>query len=136
MSRQTAMWTLAALLGIVLTAGITWATSQLTSQRIGISSEPISAAGRLAPRAIEVHAQPRRRKVVKRAGKVTVHTTTSASPVAPVTTMPTPPVPLPAGEPAPEAGLEPVKAGGGSESSADDSGGKGKSESSGHTRDD
>lgn len=134
MSRQAAMWTLAALLGIVLTAGITWATSQLTSQHIGISSEPISAAGRLAPRAIEVHTQARRGKVVKRAGKVTVHTTTSTSPVAPVTTTPT--TPVPAREPAPETVLEPAKSGGGSESSADDSGAKSKGESSGHSRDD
>ena len=43
------MWVLAALLGIALTAGITWASSQLTSQRIGLSSEPISAGVRLAP---------------------------------------------------------------------------------------
>ncbi len=50
MSRKPIMWVLAALLGIVLTAGITWATSQLTSQRIGLASEPISAGARLAPR--------------------------------------------------------------------------------------
>ena len=49
MSRQAALWALAALLGIALTAGITWATSQLTSQHIGLSSEPISAGSRLAP---------------------------------------------------------------------------------------
>ncbi len=49
MTRKPLMWVLAALLGIVLTAGITWASSQLTSQRIGLSSEPISAGVRLAP---------------------------------------------------------------------------------------
>lgn len=49
MNRQTALWTLAALAGIVLTAGITWATSQLTSQHIGLSSEPLSAGHGLAP---------------------------------------------------------------------------------------
>ena len=49
MSRQAALWALAALLGIALTAGITWATSQLTSQHIGLSSEPVSAGSRLAP---------------------------------------------------------------------------------------
>lgn len=49
MSRQAALWTLAAILGIALTAGITWATSQLASQHIGLSSEPISAGARLAP---------------------------------------------------------------------------------------
>jgi hypothetical protein len=49
MSRQAALWGLAAMLGIALTAGITWATSQLASQHIGLSSEPISAGVRLAP---------------------------------------------------------------------------------------
>ncbi|HYM46275.1 MAG TPA: hypothetical protein VES65_08990 [Solirubrobacteraceae bacterium] len=49
-NRRTAVWALAALLGIVLTAGITWATSQLTSQRIGLSSEPLAAGRALAPR--------------------------------------------------------------------------------------
>lgn len=49
MSRKSLIWVLAALLGIVLTAAITWASSQLTSQRIGLSSEPISAGVRLAP---------------------------------------------------------------------------------------
>lgn len=49
MSARPWAWALAALLGIVLTAAITWATSQLTSQRIGLSSEPVSAGGRLAP---------------------------------------------------------------------------------------
>ncbi len=49
MSRKTALWALAALLGIALAAGITWATSQLTSQHIGLASEPLSAGSRLAP---------------------------------------------------------------------------------------
>jgi hypothetical protein len=49
MSRKTLLWALAALSGVALTAGIAWATSQLTSQRIGLSSEPQSAAGGLAP---------------------------------------------------------------------------------------
>ncbi len=47
---RSTIWTLAALLGIVLAAGVTWATSQLTSQRIGLSSEPLSAGRGLAPR--------------------------------------------------------------------------------------
>jgi hypothetical protein len=49
MSRQAALWLLAAVAGIVIAAGITWATSQITSQHIGISSEPVSAADQLAP---------------------------------------------------------------------------------------
>jgi hypothetical protein len=49
MSRKSLLWLLAALSGIALTAGITWAASQLASQRIGLSSEPLSASGQLAP---------------------------------------------------------------------------------------
>ena len=66
MSRQSALWILAGVLGIVLAAGITWATSQLTSQHIGLSSEPISAARALAPRSPE------------RATPVPTHTTTTS----------------------------------------------------------
>ena len=55
MSRQDSSWALAALLGIALTAGITWATGQLTSQRIGLSAEPISAGSRLAPPSSTAH---------------------------------------------------------------------------------
>lgn len=50
MSRRSLVWVLAALLGIALTAGITWASSKLTGQRIGLSAEPISAGVGLAPR--------------------------------------------------------------------------------------
>lgn len=49
MSRKTFIWLLAALLGIAITAGITWATSTLTSQHIGLSSEPLSTGRGLAP---------------------------------------------------------------------------------------
>ena len=66
MSRQSALWILAGVVGIVLAAGITWATSQLTSQHIGLSSEPISAARALAPRSPE------------RATPVPTHTTTTS----------------------------------------------------------
>lgn len=49
MSRNTALWALAAVCGLVLAAGMSWATSQLTGQHIGLSSEPISAGRSLAP---------------------------------------------------------------------------------------
>ncbi len=49
MMGKTALWALAAVLGIVLAAGISFATSQLTSQHIGIGSEPLTAGRRLAP---------------------------------------------------------------------------------------
>jgi hypothetical protein len=53
MKRRTALWVAAGVLGIALAAAITWATSQLTSQHIGLSSEPISAARALAPSELE-----------------------------------------------------------------------------------
>ncbi|HXD54981.1 MAG TPA: hypothetical protein VN618_09545 [Solirubrobacteraceae bacterium] len=49
MRRQTALWALAALLGLMLAAGVSWATSTLTSQHIGLSSEAETAGRRLAP---------------------------------------------------------------------------------------
>jgi hypothetical protein len=49
MSGKTALWALAAVLGIALAAGISFATSQLTSQHIGLGSEPLTAGRRLAP---------------------------------------------------------------------------------------
>lgn len=47
--RQTALVLLAAVLGIVLAAGVTWGTSQLVRQRIGLASEPLTAGQRLLP---------------------------------------------------------------------------------------
>jgi hypothetical protein len=70
------MWTLAALLGLVLTAGVTWATSRLTSQHIGISSEPISAGARLAPPTAERTAR-RRSSRTGRASKAKPRVATS-----------------------------------------------------------
>lgn len=49
MSRRAVAWTLAAVLGLALAAGVSWATSRLTSVRIGLASEPITAGSRLAP---------------------------------------------------------------------------------------
>ena len=45
------LWTLGALAGVVLAAGVTYAASSLSTQRVGISSEPVSAGRELAPRA-------------------------------------------------------------------------------------
>jgi hypothetical protein len=47
--RQTALVLLAAMLGIVLAAAVTWGTSQLVRQRIGLASEPLTAGRRLLP---------------------------------------------------------------------------------------
>lgn len=96
MSRQTALWALAALLGLVLTAGITWATSQLTSQHIGLSSEPVSGRRRLAPAVTEA-TTPRRTTTRKRTTahpRKTSSGSTVATPSEPTVSQVTPaPVP-------------------------------------------
>ena len=43
------LWILGAFAGVVLAAGVTYAASSLSTQRIGISSEPASAGQDLAP---------------------------------------------------------------------------------------
>lgn len=77
-------WTALALLGLVLAAAITVAARQLSSQPIGLQSQPISAGRRLAP---APRAKPRR--VVKprprntTAPAVTVTTPPPTAPTAP-----------------------------------------------------
>ena len=51
MTRSAILWTLAAIAGVVLVAGVTYAASGLSSQTIGLSSEPLGAGGDLAPAA-------------------------------------------------------------------------------------
>jgi hypothetical protein len=47
---QRLLWFLGGLAGVLLAAGVTYAASSLSTQRIGISSEPVSAGRELAPR--------------------------------------------------------------------------------------
>jgi hypothetical protein len=49
--RRTALWIGAALAGLVVAAGLTTAAAQLSNQRVGISSEPVTAGDALAPTA-------------------------------------------------------------------------------------
>ena len=51
-ARTVVAWIVAAVLGLALAAGITLAASQLSSQRIGLSGEPLSAGDELVPRTI------------------------------------------------------------------------------------
>jgi hypothetical protein len=95
MTGKTALWALAAVLGIALAAGISFATSQLTSQRIGLGSEPLTAGRRLAPPPPAVAR-----------GKTTPKRTqppTSASPRTPTTTQ-TPTIASPGVSVTPAAG--------------------------------
>jgi hypothetical protein len=48
-TRRTLLGVLVAVLGIGSAAAITWGTSQLVRQRIGLASEPLTAGRRLLP---------------------------------------------------------------------------------------
>src|SRR4051812_33625906 len=50
MLRNSLTWGLAAIAGVVLVAGVTYAASGLSTQAIGLSSEPLSAGEDLAPK--------------------------------------------------------------------------------------
>jgi hypothetical protein len=50
-TRTVIAWIVAAVLGLALAAGITLAASQLSSQHIGLSGEPLSAGDELVPKA-------------------------------------------------------------------------------------
>ncbi len=47
--RRTVLVVVLAVLGIAVAAAITWGTSQLVRQRIGLASEPLTAGRRLLP---------------------------------------------------------------------------------------
>ena len=49
-TRSLLAWIAVALAGLALAAGVTYAATQLSSQRIGLSAEPPSAGEQLAPR--------------------------------------------------------------------------------------
>ena len=61
MRRATVIWVLAAVLGLVVAGGVMAAASHLSGQRVGLSSEPLTAGDRLAP-ARAAAARPRRTK--------------------------------------------------------------------------
>ena len=50
-ARTVVAWIVAAVLGLVVAVAITLAASQLSSQRVGLSGEPLSAGDQLVPRA-------------------------------------------------------------------------------------
>ena len=61
MSARTLLaWIAVGLVGLTLAAGVTYAATQLSSQRIGLSAEPPSAGKQLAPRRATERAGDRR----------------------------------------------------------------------------
>jgi len=77
-ARRIALVVLFAVLGIAVAAAITWGTSQLVRQRIGLASEPLTAGQRLLPSSLTRAPRPR---VTTPGAKTTTVTTTV--PVAP-----------------------------------------------------
>ena len=58
LTRRGLLWAVAALLGIAVTAALTWSVSRLAAEHIGLSSEPVSVIQGLAPPRREAHAGP------------------------------------------------------------------------------
>jgi septal ring-binding cell division protein DamX len=68
--RSAILWTLAAVAGLLLAAGVTLAASSLSSQRVGLSAEPLTAGDSLAPTPAGAEptatATPERKKATRR----------------------------------------------------------------------
>ncbi len=89
MRRASVLWTALAVAGVLLVAGVTYAASQLSTQTIGLSSEPPSAGSELAPRAapIATPAAARRERPARRARpRPTAEPRATATPVPPAAT--------------------------------------------------
>ena len=95
--RRTLLWVVVALVGLVVAAGVTAAASRISSQRVGLASEPLSAGDRLAPgsgrRGSAVARKPARRvRDRKRARPPATTTTPSQGGPSTAPTRTTPPV--------------------------------------------
>ncbi len=108
--RRLVVVALLAVLGIALAAAITWGTSQLVRQHIGLSSEPISAGRRLLPSSLAGVAPPRQTTTLR----TRTVTTTVPAPAPPIPSQtqtsprseppPTPSAPAQTQAPAPAGG--------------------------------
>ena len=88
--RRTVLWVLAAVAGVLLVAGVTYAASSLTTQTVGLSSEPLSAGEDLVPTATptpKATATPTPKPKKKK--RATPTPTTTAVPTAVPTAAPT-----------------------------------------------
>jgi len=112
--RATILWAVAALLGIVFTAAVAWSASQLTGQRIGLASEPLSVSSGLTPAApapageAATTARHRRELTPQRRSPAPAP---AAATVAPAGVAPAPvAAPAPVSAPAPVAAAAPAAA--------------------------
>ena len=86
---KIALWILGALAGVVLAAGVTYAASSLSTQRIGLSSEPVNAGRELAPRAAATRTATPRPAAKPRKKRKRPRPTPTATPRATATAVPT-----------------------------------------------
>ncbi|MGZ4168074.1 MAG: hypothetical protein ACXVSE_15740 [Solirubrobacteraceae bacterium] len=95
MTTRSMATAVAAVLGIAVSAALAWAASQLSGQRVGLASEPLSVATGLSPptRSTPAHAAPRRADD----HPITRRTQPAARPRASSTTATTAPPPSPPG---------------------------------------
>jgi hypothetical protein len=92
--RGIVAWTLAAVAGLVLAVAISYAASTLSSQHVGLSSEPLSAGDRLVPRATRTPtARPTASPTATRTSRPPTATPTSVPPAATPTSVPPPATP-------------------------------------------
>jgi hypothetical protein len=97
MTMSSLRWPLLALLGLLVAAAIAFLATQMVSQKIGISSEPLSAGRALAPRSPAARKPP------------LVRTTTVTTPASTGTSAS---VPAPVPAPVPESPSAPSDQGG------------------------
>ncbi len=129
---KTAVIVVVALLGIVLAAAVTWGTSQLVRQRIGLASEPLTAGQRLLPPSLTHTTRAPSPRGKARVKATTTVTTTVPVPVTPAPA-PTTVTPAPAPEPAPTTTSAPARS---APSSRDESHRKGSDSTHSAGRDD
>jgi hypothetical protein len=86
--RSTALWILAAIAGVLLVAGVTAAASSLSTQAIGLSSEPLTAGDQLTPRATPT-ATPKQQPKPRKKQRPRPTATPTPAPTAVPTAVPT-----------------------------------------------
>jgi hypothetical protein len=121
-------WLALALLGLAVAAAVSLAASRLSSQHIGLSSEPLTAGQSLTPvENSSSHTTARPHRTTRHgSGKTSTTTTTTRTTPSPVAPAPVTPRPV---QPAPR----PVQTSRTTQHHSDDSG---KDNSGGHGRDD
>jgi len=83
MTTSSLRWPLLALLGLLVAAAIAFLATQMVSQKIGISSEPLSAGRALAPQTHAARKPPAARTTTSTPPTTTIFAPAPAIPSAP-----------------------------------------------------